>query len=201
MEVKVRPSLSSTDADPEREIDQNREREKENKILVLIDWENLQRNVKLPPPEKFSMKRGFNRLLKQLSEIGKVAMVFVFIPSHMASLYGKIFYEIEAGLRVILCPRIKTKEGKEKDTVDEILMEVGREMIWQIPDLTHLCLGSGDKDFSPFLKEAIKQGLKIIIVEGNIRSLSPELIELADLHPKTKKRMIYIFSPSTEEER
>ena len=113
----------------------------------------------------------------------------------MASLYGETFSEL--GFFTIFCPKIRTKEGEEIDTTDNILIEFGKKMITQIPDLTHLCLCSGDKDFSPLVREAIRQGLKIVVVAGNLSSLSSELIKLAD-KKRGGRRMIYILSPTKE---
>lgn len=169
----------------------------QNKILFLIDFENLQKNLeRIPTPKKFSITAGFDRLCGQIAqEMGAIINVFVFIPLHAASLWGETFHKL--GFFIILCPEIKDKTGKETDTTDETLIAFGKKIINQIPDLTHLCLGSGDKDFSTLVREAARKGLKIIVVARNLSSLSSELIELADKKPDGSK-MVYIFSPSEE---
>lgn len=175
-----------------------RKEKRANKILVLIDFENLQRNIEVSLfPEKFSMIVGFDRVIRQISqEIGEIINVFVFMPPQPAYLYGETFYQ--EGFYTIVCPKIRDKKGEERDTTDEIITNFGSKMIDQIPDLTHLCLGSGDKDFSPLVRSAIRKGLKIIIVAGSISSLSSDLIRLVDINPDTKKKMVYLFSPTEE---
>lgn len=172
-----------------------RQKEK-NKILVLIDFENLQKNLKTTAPEKFSIAAGFDRLCKQIArEIGEIINVFVFVPPHATSPAGETFHKL--GFFTILCPGIENKKGKKIDTTDETLIALGKKIINQIPDLTHLCLGSGDKDFSPLVREAIRKGLKIIVVAGDLTSLSSELIKLADQKADGLK-MVYLFSPTED---
>lgn len=169
----------------------------QNKILFLIDFENLQNNLEtMPTPGKFSMVAGFDRLFKQISrEVGEIDNVFVFAPPRATSLWGETFHKL--GLFTILCPEIENKSGEKINTTDETLIAFGKKMILQIPELTHLCLGSGDKDFSPLVREATRKGLRIIVVAGNLRSLSSELIKLADKKLDGTK-MVYLFSPTED---
>jgi hypothetical protein len=170
-------------------------KEKKKKILVLLDYENIQRNIKVAAtPENFSVITGFDNLLRQISsEVGEISNVFAFVPPHTASLQGEIFYKL--GFFTIFCPRARNKAGREIDTTDEILTKFGEKIISQLPEYTHLCIGSGDKDFAPLAREAIRKGLKIIVIAGGLTSISSELIKLADINPNTGKKMIYIFSP------
>lgn len=163
--------------------------EKRNRVVVLIDWENLRHNIELP--ERFSMMDSFDQLLRQISqELGEIVDVFVFAPPHSAMVWGEDFQKL--GFFIIFCPKVKDKEGKERDSTDDVLTEFGKKAINQIPDLTHLCLGSGDKDFSPLVREAIRKGLKIAVIAGNLRSLSSNLIKLASKKPGGEK-LIYIL--------
>lgn len=169
-------------------------RKKRAKILWLIDLENLRINAEMPPPEKYSMVDGFDRLTKQIAqEVGEIVDVLAFAPPHAASLFGADLRKL--GFHIISCPRVRTKEGEDIDSTDSVLIERGIRMINNIPDLTHLCIGSGDKDFSPLVREAMRKGLKIIVVAGNLRSLASNLINLADKRPDGGK-MVYLFSPT-----
>lgn len=168
------------------------------KIVMLVDFENLllNLNIELTPPEHFSLMGGLDRLIRQISqEVGEIANVLVFASAHLATAWAEDFHRL--GFFTILCPRIINKAGEEEDTTDSVIMEFGRKTI-RHHDITHLCLCSGDKDFSPFLREAIRQGLKIVIVAGNLTSLSTELIRLADKKEDGGK-MVYILSPKCEE--
>jgi len=168
------------------------------RVFVLVDWENILVNMNLPPAERFSLASGFDRILKKIAEeVGEIVNVFVFVPSHLALTWGEEFHRL--GLFVVLCPKVRDKKtGEEQDTVDQTLIDFGRKAIAQTRELTHLCLFSGDKDFGPFLREAIQKRLKIIIASGNLTSLSGELIGLADRKPSGGK-MVYLFSPTGEE--
>ncbi len=171
------------------------QREDRKKILFLIDLENLLLNAGLFPPERFSLANELDRITKQITdEVGNITNTFVCSPPSQA--YGEVCYEMR--FFNIACAKVRNKEGREVDTVDQTLVEFGEQMILQIPNLTHLCLGSGDKDFSRFVRWAKLQGLKIIIVAGNLTSLSRELIELADVNPETGRKMIYLLSPTEE---
>ena len=160
---------------------------KTNKIIVLADLENL--NANLPPmgPVGFSFSAGFDRVMKQIAnEVGAIEDVFVFSPPHLVQLFGEEIYR--QGFTIIACPKIRSKEsGEEVDTVDQTLIEFGKKAIRQTEGLTHLCLGSGDKDFAPLVREATRQGLRILILASSPQSLSTELIKLAD--------QVFLFSP------
>ena len=166
------------------------------KILMLIDWDNLSLNMDLPPSE--SRVEGFNQLIKQITqEVGEIAIVVVFLPPNLAHLVAEDMYGL--GFFIMICPKIKDKKGVRQDMTDRTIIDFGKKMIALIPDLTHLCLGSGDKDFIPLIREATLKGLKIMIVAGNRKSLSQELVGLADEKDDGQK-LIYLFSPQSQEE-
>lgn len=149
---------------------------RQEKVVILIDWENLYKEPRIE--EKLSISEIFQKLIKRVSqEIGEIVNVFVFTPPHSASVWGETFYN--QGFFIISCPKVTDKKGETKDTVDETLIDFGRKMI-QNMKLTHLVIGTGDRDFSPLYREAIYQGLKIVTVAASEKSLSSRLIELSD---------------------
>ncbi len=172
-----------------------RKKQKTSRAVVLIDFENLEKNTYTPDtPEKFSMTAGLDRLIKQIAqEVGEIVNVFVFVPLHSASLWGETFHE--EGFITVFCPSIRNKEGIEENTVDSTLIKLGENMISLIKeaypcDNLYLVLGSGDKDFSLLVRKAIRMGFKIIVIAGSTRSLSFELRRLAD--------RVFFFSPTKE---
>jgi len=166
-------------------------RKKENEILVLIDWLNI--SLSLYPAGQLELT-DFDRLIKKISrEVGEIANVFVFAPN-LTSREGETFYK--QGFYVINCPKVKTKEGEDKDTTDEILINFLKDVVPDISGLTHICLGSGDKDFCQALRNVIRKDLRLMIVAGNLTSLSSDLIELADVNPLTHKKMVYLLLES-----
>lgn len=161
-----------------------------NKILILVDLENLQVNINTP----FSLIERIDNIRNQIAkEIGEIINIFVFTPFHLASVYGKSLQDL--GVFTIVCPKVRTEKNGEVDTTDETLIKFGEKQISQIPELTHLCIGSGDEHFAPLAEEAKKIGLKIVIIAGNLRSLSPKLIKLAEKKPSGGKS-VYFLSPT-----
>lgn len=176
----------------------SKRKDRRNKILLLIDFENLIINVRENiEPTKFSIESGFRKIIENITEeIGEIVGIFAFLPSDRAMVWGKDLHRL--GFNIIFCPGIKDKEEIEQDTTDTRLMELGEWLINNINGLTHLCVGSGDRDFSPLMRKAALKGLKRVVVAANLRSLSSELIKLTDKNPSTNKKMVYLFSPIEE---
>jgi hypothetical protein len=173
---------------------------KRNKVLVLIDFENLLWNTELIPPEQFSIIDGLDRIIKNISrEIGPIVGVFVFLPPHLS--YDWATYLRKMNFFIILCPPDLTKQRELQDTTDAELIRFGQFMIPQITGLTHLCIGSGDKDFEQLVRTAILNGKKIALIAGNKKSLSRELSRLADSADEKLdgNKMIYILSQLADE--
>lgn len=176
-----------------------RKRVAKNKALVLLDLDNLYINF-----GSRTIIRALDTTLKKIAqEVGAISKAFVFIPYQNAQLFGEELYR--AGFIPILCPEIRSKNETNINTTDQMLTDLGKELIEGMPEITHLCLGSGDVDFSSgdvgfpsLLQKAEHYGLHIIVIAGNINSLSSELIKKAGLKPDTKEKMVYIL-PKPEE--
>lgn len=170
-------------------------KKKNAKILVLLDWSNIFLNI--PPSEKLSITAGLDRVQKKIAqEVGEIALIFIFSPLHLTSMETETFYQ--EGFYIIECPKFRTKERSDKDTTDEILIKFANDITPLMPGITHLCLGSGDRDFCEMLRKAFRKRLKIMIITGDLTSLSPDLIELADINPSTGRRMVYVLSQSLD---
>jgi len=166
-----------------------RKRKKPNKIIVLLDFENL--FLSFGPST--SIVETLNRVLEQIKkEVGEIACVFVFFPHHSAISFGEAFQK--TGFYPILTPKSKTGEREKVDTTDEILIKFGKMILKEMTKITHFCLGSGDKHFVPLLKNASRAGLSRIIITANTSSLASELIGYADRKPGSQERMIYFLS-------
>ncbi len=171
-----------------------------NLILPLFDGDNLLSNTKDLSDIK-SMRfplEEFDKLMQRLGEIGQVLPAFVFAPPRTLERYGDQFRKL--GLVPIHCPlTVLDKENgpssTKRDTVDPTLIDFGKTMlpIFMRSGLTHLCLGSADAHFLPLVREAIRFGIKIIIVAGSNESLSAsgDLTKLACSH-KGKKQVIIL---------
>jgi len=162
--------------------------------LVLLDLENLLLNTDSTGPFGFSLVGGFTKIIRKLGEFGRVVEVFVFGPPPAINLNLDILSQMK--FWAIVCPKVVVeKTGPRIDTVDSEMIEFGKEMIAEMGDLSYLCIGSGDQDFLPLVKEAERSGLKIIIIAGNEKSLSKELAKFACRNPISNERAIYFFSP------
>lgn len=175
---------------PQRQI-------KRSLILPLFDADNLLINThKFSSPQNLRFPiEEFDQLMVKLGKIGQVIMPFVFAPAQTLNRYGDVFRKL--GFVPISCPLVVLdkdgpKSGK-KDTVDPTLIDFGRKMIPILKrcGLTHLCLGSGDEDFLPLVREAITFGLDIIVVAGNEKSLSSSLTKMACVY-KNKQQVILL---------
>lgn len=154
-----------------------RGKKRKNKVLVLLDWENLLYSL-TPLLGDLSVFEILLRAIKKISrEVGEIINIFVFTSPHLASVWGERFYEER--FFVVSCPKITTKKGETKDTTDEILAEFVRQMIENL-NFSHLCIGTGDRDLSKLYHEAMRKGLKTITIASSEGSLSSKLIPLSD---------------------
>lgn len=170
-----------------------------HRMMFFLDLDNLRTNTAFLEARQISLIAGLDRLQRQIIQDidGEIVRVYVFASSpHLTYTEAEAFYK--QGFYVLVCPRIKTKAGEDEDTVDEQLMEFLKEEIDLVPDLTHICLGSGDKHFCRALRKALRKGIKLIIVAGDLSSLSQDLIDVADVNPRTGKKMTYVFSPTAD---
>lgn len=151
-----------------------------NRFIVLIDFENLVKNILIGlPGQGYSITQYLAKIVEDISQQGEIIGAFAFAPGHLAMEWGETFHGL--GFYIISCPKIRGEEElQDQDTTDSTLIKFGHMMIEKINDLTHICLGSGDKHFAPFLKQTKDKGLKITIVAGSYGSLANELIKLAD---------------------
>ena len=166
-------------------------RKGKNKVLVLLDFENLF----IDYPSR-SIIEELKKTLKQIAkEVGEIFAVFVFVPYNTASLFAEDFYRAE--FIPILCFRVKDKdEQAEKDTVDKTMSDFGRKIITAMPSLTHLCVGSGDFHFLPLIINASCTGLDVGLIVSGLKPLSFDLIKEIDKKPGTNERMVYVLSQS-----
>jgi len=168
--------------------------------LVLVDWENVSKQITEGryTPERFSRSTAIVKLFEWIkSEVDEIFDTFLFAPLHIVYTDYQLFHD--HGLSVTTCPKIPLASPDKKDTVDPTLIKRAEKWVTH-PDLTHICLVSGDSDFIPLLEKAKKRGLLIMIsaIDSSLLnrpSLSKDLAEMADISPRTGQTMIHYFSP------
>lgn len=171
----------------------NKKPELRKKVIVFIDFENLNRGYPLSPtPHTFSFTENFGRMINHLRMFGEIVFIFVFMPVHCAQAFAKFFYDERC--QIVLCPKSVDKTATLKDTVDQAIMDFGRKITNEIPGLSFVFLASGDKDFVPFVKDLKLQGLTIGIIASArppaSTSLSQELALEADKDPRTGEPLV-----------
>lgn len=164
---------------------------KKNRVLVLMDWENLQRDVRYFP-DRSSIKERLSKLIVTIArEIGEVVGVYVYLPPHAIFGWGEDLQRL--GFWPISCSKIKNKTGEKKDTADSMLIDHGKKLIDQITGLTHLCVGSGDIDMEPLIRSARNKGLKTMLIVRDLQSLNVKLLSLVDARPDGSKLVYTLF--------
>jgi len=168
------------------------------KIVFVGDWSNLKRSSgdNNYPPEKYDKKAGFDKLKRFLDEIGTIIWYTMYTPLH--DVYGNFEFLSKEQFTIVLCPIIASTST---DTTDPKLIKDSLLLIDNF-DTDVFCLGSGDHHFREVLETAKKKGLKVAIVYGSRRSLSPEIRVMADVYPddhiKAGQPMLHLFSPTNE---
>jgi len=174
-------------------------KEKENLILLLIDLENFTARMDVFSilPQEFPLPDGFTKLKAWLESIGKIFAVFVFVSPHIIGWREVEEIFKEDGVFTIVCG--SKIEGKTAiNTTDDKLIELGEKMLEINPNLTHLCLASGDSDFEPLVNKAKELGIKTMIASADLKSLSRRLIALADRFFESGEKMILVFSKAID---
>lgn len=165
--------------------------------LVLVDWENIKVTIAKEgnfDPHRFSMAVGVHKLISWTkSEAIEIFETFLFAP--LDTLYSDYQMFHEFGFTIVTCPRIPLAAERRTDTSDWQLIKSGKRWITH-PDVTHLCLASGDIDFLPLVQEAKEKGLKFMVSAASEKALSSRLREEANKSLITNEKMVHIFDPT-----
>lgn len=164
-----------------------------NKILFAVDTDNIGINLNIP---QTNIAQALDVAGKHLSRIGRIVKAYAFGPEATLAVSADALRV--RGFVLVQCPRVVVDkqfgvQSESRDTVDPELVRVTTMDINEMPGLTHLAIASGDSHFEPFLRWAISQGLKIIVVAGNRKSLSSKIEALASTDEGGRK-MVYILS-------
>jgi len=157
-----------------------RKEKAEERVLVLVDWENLRINYDAAMAGirvRYSLTDAFQCALDRIAkETGPICGVYIFTPLHLANTDGEDLFE--RGYYIVYCPKVAGKKpGERRDTTDSQLKSFGERMIAQLKGITHLCIASGDRDYTRLINDARLQGIPTQLVIGSLRSLSSRLID------------------------
>jgi len=164
-----------------------------NKILVVVDLENVTFHLFKSQDKEVDPSDVFAAAVEKIKAIGQVYGIFLFLPPHSEPKGSELLRKTPDCFMVV-CPR-EISEGISMDTVDKTIKKFCEKVVTQMPDITHLCLFTGDKDYIPMLETLKKEGLKIMIVGGEKTSLSPKLKRVADKYPRGNKEMVFLLTP------
>lgn len=184
-----------------------------DKIAVFIDYDNIKINMKTNPPEKLSEELGYQRMKSWLSEYGEISVVFVFAPAVTIAANIEFFYQL--GFVAVACPVFKTTkiespllvgeaeflDYEPEETIpinktDDIMIDLAQKTINLMPDISHICIASGDHHFIPIAELAKQMGKKVMIVFSNLKP-SQKLLTFVDKNDKDKS-MLHLFDPIRE---
>lgn len=164
-----------------------------NRILFAIDLDNLGLNI---PAETTSLKEALDGAIRYMARIGRIVKMYAFGPPGTLQTHEDVLQRRE--FIPVWCPKIIIdKEGAltdKTDTVDPKLMKVCFADINEMPNLTHFALGSGDGHFEKLALWAQEQGLKIIVIAGDRKSLNPRIMDVASCDADGN-RMVYFMTP------
>ncbi len=174
-----------------------------NKVLLLIDWENLFMSLyHALGMDKMQVEHRIKGIIEWIKKdlgglLGNYG--FLFAPGHLSIYHQAIC--ARNNLKLIICPKRhltkpkrNNKTGKlmfEEDTVDENIIWFAETLV----DHSHfkiICLVAGDNDYVPLFEELGQLGIKRALAVPTIDSLSKtkKLVNLVDKHPETHKKMI-----------
>lgn len=134
---------------------------KEKRFAILIDYENLRKNVSQIKLLDFSWL--FDPILAE----GKIVGGYVFFPEHYGNnMPVKTLSNIHR-LFCVVCPKDIGNNGefKDKDVVDSRMDELGRFLV-EHSDITDLVIVSGDADFQGLVQFARWQQKEVKLVSA-----------------------------------
>ncbi len=141
--------------------------EKLNHLLVLVDYENIIKSEEITERKILD----FDQLREECLSIGAIDFSFVFIPEHILNdkvstsrdrfYYGLSDYLHDKDFKIIACP---AKTIKQKDRVDFIMTEIGKDFINLIPTLSHVVIVAMDGDYTELANRAKNQKKEIILL-------------------------------------
>lgn len=186
----------------------SRDTKQKPRIIALVDLENILFSLPVSHPEEnFTLESAFINFVSWLKKIGEIKSVFVF-GSEKSIFSGRAnFYNL--GWFPVLSPKVKEwvlekkqwlgMESKERDTSDESIKKLWAWLNDICDSWDLLCIASGDIDFVPLAKEALRRGKKIAVAaakktgEGSEGPLSKELERTASIDEATRTPMVYYF--------
>lgn len=134
-------------------------RPQQRTMLVLVDYDNIASNVKVPREELGDWVMNFIRLL------GQVRMAEIVVDVRRLSEEMVLGLQA-AGFCVLHSPKTGVfGQGRPKDSVDPALIErLHRYLDCLDPALTTIVLGSGDRDFLPVMITCRNLGKEVIVL-------------------------------------
>ena len=168
-------------------------------VVFIMDWSNISRAVRDMHYQigDYDKDAGFVKLKAFLSSLGKPTRLEVYTPIH--DVYGHFEFLRDHDFTIVLCPIVA---HTSEDTTDQKLIDNALDLISNY-QMEYFCLGSGDKHFNGVLQAAKNKGIKTAVVYGSDRSLSGELMNMADEYPenheKRGEKMLHLFSPTKNE--
>lgn len=147
------------------------------RILMVVDWSNILRNIGSP-------LGAIHQILdveKRLFNTGDIEIKFLFVPDNEIDLVGSLASTHR--YFVVACPPTFTKNSirhyKEKDGVDTRMTLMIHIIALFNSGITHVVILSGDGDFTDAAVYAKNHGRRVIVA-CLLKTLSAELEDVVD---------------------
>lgn len=125
---------------------------KENKLLVLIDHDNIDGHLR-----GHGLRLDFSGLMRELLKIGKVKHTLLFIP--FGSYHGLPSDINNLGYEIIVCQKMDISGDSEKreDKVDSRMALMAKNFL-DYSEITHVVILTHDKHSIEVSSEIVKEG-------------------------------------------
>lgn len=150
-------------------------KKKREKIIALIDFENISRHA---------VEEGkivdFTKLHELLSKFGEIVFAFVFIPDHY--LYSLPDNLNNLGFDITVCQRLKEESKKAEDSVDINIIQTGMKFT-NFEEITNIVVVGHDKHMVHLVKEAKNRGKRVhVIGTEKISYILRQVVDVKDIH-------------------
>ena len=138
-------------------------RNTERRAAVLVDYENMDKNVSVQ-----NWLQDFNLFIEPILDKCDVILLAIFVPEHMAGLMPKRVLCNRDRFFVIACPPVSPRDTdffriKDTDTVDARMDQFGKFLVSHC-EMTDLVVVTGDGGFQELLKFGYYHRKKITLI-------------------------------------
>jgi len=176
-------------------------------VIVAVDVDNLIISAAGAGQKikGYSLMAGFENMFAWISQaVGQILCVHFFMPQTQCLVNEDIWnelwqkYKSQFFIGMVFCPKVRDFEGRKKDNVDAQLIEHTKKMMELFGQRVKcLVLGSGDCDYSRFVWDLGREGIKTAFIIGGEMSFAKlyRSTEAVAKNSETGKELVHCFVP------